>query len=77
MRPVIASAGDDPTAGLPQQLPTADEVERELLELGGALVSLRRRGYALRQARSSPSTWGVTGYPSGSASRLTASQVSR
>jgi hypothetical protein len=46
LRGLPARPRSDPAADLPQRLSAANEVECELLELGGALVSLRRRGYA-------------------------------
>jgi hypothetical protein len=36
----------DPAAALPRCLAAVDEAEQRALELGGALVALRRRGFA-------------------------------
>ena len=44
LRGLPARALSDPAADLPPRVAAANEVERDLLALGGALVSLRRRG---------------------------------
>ena len=45
LRGLPARPRTDPAADLPPRVVAANEVERDLLALGGALDSLRRRGY--------------------------------
>ena len=44
--PPAHPVGDDPVAALPPHVAATDDVERELLAIGGAAVALRRRGLA-------------------------------